>query len=441
MGATQSTPPTPPPSNAPSTSTPPNAPAVEDLTSKCPMKPGSVPLWAKSLCPVKDQKSPESTAESGEKKKEERKESLCPVKGGQTSTTFNVYSQPIDPKNNMPVHANNLPSPNQAQPLSEKREKSTIPKGNTLDTWTYPSPQMFWNSINRKNKVGDTTEKDVETVVAIHNNMNETTWKRVVEWEKVILGPSSEPPRLLKFIGRPMDLSPKARIKSWLSHPLPFDRHDWTVQREDGSVVRYVIDYYYDESKAADNEAAPLPSMHDESAVKSIMVDVRPAIDSPVLLAHRVVTMPLARMQKSTDFKPLKFMPSESMKAQVGESQRTWDSIIKNNVRSDTGGELATKMSKSEIDKVAKQMRSIKVDCVKVQKRVDDCTDEMDCARASLGLTMCMAKIACPLQHAAVVKVLEKDEDEEGKVEKALENAVACVAMFDEKVAKGGVNR
>ncbi|GMH59228.1 hypothetical protein TL16_g02783 [Triparma laevis f. inornata] len=199
------------------------------------------------------------------------------------------------------------------------------------------------------------------------------------------------------------------------------------------------------------------------------MVDVRPAIDSPVLLAHRVVTMPLARMQKSTDFKPLKFMPSESMKAQVGESQRydknnsrislltphssllinsnttnnhrTWDSIIKNNVRSDTGGELATKMSKSEIDKVAKQMRSIKVDCVKVQKRVDDCTDEMDCARASLGLTMCMAKIACPLQHAAVVKVLEKDEDEEGKVEKALENAVACVAMFDEKVAKGGVNR
>lgn len=58
---------------------------------------------------MKDQKSPESTAETGEKKKEERKESLCPVKGGQTSTTFNVYSQPIDPKNNMPVHANNLP--------------------------------------------------------------------------------------------------------------------------------------------------------------------------------------------------------------------------------------------------------------------------------------------------------------------------------------------
>ena len=75
-----------------------------------------------------------------------------------------------------------------------------------------------------------------------------------------------------------MDLSPKARFKSWLSHPLPFDRHDWTVQRGDGGVVRYVIDYYYDESKAADNPAAPLPSMHDESAVKSIMVDVRPAI-------------------------------------------------------------------------------------------------------------------------------------------------------------------
>lgn len=151
--------------------------------------------------------------------------------------------------------------------------------------------------------------------------------------------------------------------------------------------------------------------------------------------------MPLARMQKTTEFEPLKFMPSESLKAQVGESQKTWESIISNSVRSDTGGDLPDgTMSKSEIDKIAKQMRSIKVDCVKAQKRVDDCKDEMDCARASLALTMCMAKIACPLQHAAVVQVLEKDDEEDGKVEKALENAVACVAMFDEKVARNKIN-
>lgn len=44
---------------------------------------------------------------------------------------------------------------------------------------------MFWNSINRKQKVDTTTEKDIPAVVAIHNNMNETTWRKVMEWEEV----------------------------------------------------------------------------------------------------------------------------------------------------------------------------------------------------------------------------------------------------------------
>jgi cytochrome c heme-lyase len=57
--------------------------------------------------------------------------------------------------------------------------RSAIPKGGTEGTWTYPSPQMFWNALVRKQKVDGASEEDMETVVAIHNNMNENTWKQV----------------------------------------------------------------------------------------------------------------------------------------------------------------------------------------------------------------------------------------------------------------------
>jgi hypothetical protein len=40
--------------------------------------------------------------------------------------------------------------------------------------------------------------------------------------------------------------SPLARMKSWCGKQLPFDRHDWWVDRC-GEEVRYVIDFYYNE--------------------------------------------------------------------------------------------------------------------------------------------------------------------------------------------------
>ena len=55
---------------------------------------------------------------------------------------------------------------------------------------------MFWNSLARKGKLGDTKEEDMETVVAIHNNMNEGTWAKVLEWEEVI---GEGTPKLVRF--------------------------------------------------------------------------------------------------------------------------------------------------------------------------------------------------------------------------------------------------
>ncbi|CAB5358444.1 unnamed protein product [Rhizophagus irregularis] len=86
-------------------------------------------------------------------------------------------------------------------------------------------------------------------------------------------------PKLLRFRGRPQELSPKARILQWASKifpslgtPPPFDRHDWTIDRC-GREVRYVIDYY----------SAP-----DEGDNPVFYLDVRPALDSIDSVVDRI---------------------------------------------------------------------------------------------------------------------------------------------------------
>ena len=48
-----------------------------------------------------------------------------------------------------------------------------------------------------------------------------------------------------------------ARLMSWIGGPLPFDRHDWFVDRC-GDEVRYVIDFYFDDDKAGSPEVGDL---------------------------------------------------------------------------------------------------------------------------------------------------------------------------------------
>lgn len=112
-----------------------------------------------SACPVSSRAS--ATAD-----KSSTSTSGCPVKKEDQGKAakylnphkYNVYSQRIDdkeatavgagktmdPSNNMPANPNQLPAPGQRQPLSTDRVQSTIPKGGDQNTWTYPSPQMFW---------------------------------------------------------------------------------------------------------------------------------------------------------------------------------------------------------------------------------------------------------------------------------------------------------
>ena len=190
---------------------------------------------------------------------------------------FDVYSRRVDvvegerggrSANNIPGNLSSaLPSPGQMKPLSTHRESSGIAKGGSaMGTWTYPSPQMFYNALVRKGKAGDVSESDMDTVVATHNRMNERTWEAVKLWEMLHCEECRSGPRLLRFEGKPDELSGRAMLRMLGGAPRPFDRHDWYVDRC-GEQVRYVIDFYFDERNAGDPE-------------RQFWMDVRPAPDS-----------------------------------------------------------------------------------------------------------------------------------------------------------------
>ena len=335
----------------------------------------------------------------------ERTESACPVKGGSKGTEYNVYSQPIDPTNNMPQVANQMPAPNQSQSLSTHRVSSTIPKGNAATTWTYPSPQMFYNALARKGKLGDTQESDMESVVALHNRMNESTWQQVVQWESLI---GDATPKLLKFQGRPSDLSPKATLKHWLlGHPLPFDRHDWTILRADGTTMRYVIDYYYQDAS------------HNQ-----LLTDVRPALDGLSALWGRAITMPWALWNQSTNFEPLPLRPSASLQAEVQDSMQVWNQI-QAAVRGEGPVEEAS-LTREEAQQLVQDFDSAIQACRSAQKRLDRASEE-DLPKASMDLTLCLGQRLCTVQHDALKQALGANDD--AKIGVALESISNCVGL------------
>lgn len=444
--------------------------------------------------------------------------SKCPVKaesraswnilrrgksGEKQQQQYDVYSRPLpmDPTNNMPIPnvqttaRNNLPSSQQQNTLPTERVKSSIPKGGTNETWVYPSPQMFYNALARKGKLsmedeggntdasgggGDDNkqpagiEEDMESVVAIHNCMNEGTWSRILQWEKVLNPTTIDDkeeggvmPKLLKFCGRPTDLSPKAYIKHYLfSHPLPFDRHDWTVTRSnptDGSEteVRYVIDYYHDEVMASEEAGSGMPNMDDgigeNGRIKSLLVDVRPAADSVSDIWGRMISMPLARRGcrsilecvlfkghgsgPKSDFEPLPLKPNETLIQSLDESKRVWDNIQRDaaskkgvGAKDGGGGDACTSdsleggaeesqaksaptnensstndanISKADATKMAETFSKILSQCKDSKAALQSCSSEEECNKAFMGMTVCAGQYMCPLQHKSFLEALE----------------------------------
>ena len=67
-------------------------------------------------------------------------------------------------------------------------------------------------------------------------------WQEVLKWEALHAEECTNP-KLKSFGGKATDYSPRARFRQLMGYQLPFDRHDWIVDRA-GREVRYVIDYY-----------------------------------------------------------------------------------------------------------------------------------------------------------------------------------------------------
>ncbi|XP_034416327.1 cytochrome c-type heme lyase isoform X2 [Cyclopterus lumpus] len=156
----------------------------------------------------------------------------CPMKAAEG------MKSDIDPANMMPP-PNQVPAQDQPFALPLAREESNIPRHNTEKKWVYPSEQMFWNAMLRKGwrwREDDLGAQDMTNIIKIHNTNNEQAWQEILKWEALHAG-----------------------------YELPFDRHDWIIDRC-GKEVRYVIDYY-------DGE------INKENYQFSIL-DVRPAYDS-----------------------------------------------------------------------------------------------------------------------------------------------------------------
>ncbi|XP_014676870.1 PREDICTED: cytochrome c-type heme lyase-like [Priapulus caudatus] len=186
--------------------------------------------------------------------------SECPMKQAEEGCD-------IDPSNMMPP-PNQRPAPDQPFMLDLGRQVSSIPRSGADGYWTYPSQQMFWNAMLRKGwrwKEEDLSSTDMAHIIRIHNVNNEIAWQEVLKWEALHARECSNP-KLLKFGGKAKDYSPRARMRHWLGYELPFDRHDWIVDRC-GTRVRYIIDYY-DGGEV------------DSATGQFCLLDVRPAMDS-----------------------------------------------------------------------------------------------------------------------------------------------------------------
>ncbi|KAK5712168.1 Cytochrome c1 heme lyase [Elasticomyces elasticus] len=166
----------------------------------------------------------------------------------------------------------NLSTPEQAALPKASASHGSPPANAQGDTgfdklsgnWIYPLQSQFFAAMRRKGHEAEA--KDMETIIPIHNAVNEKAWAEILEWER----PWSEGcggPKLVSFAGDSKSLTPRARWKGLWGYSRPFDRHDWVVDRC-GKRVEYVIDFYSGKGGRVGDEGL------------NFYLDVRPKLNS-----------------------------------------------------------------------------------------------------------------------------------------------------------------
>lgn len=180
----------------------------------------------------------------------------CPVNhGGQSNSAAPSKPQStlskLNPLNYMFPDLSQAPAPNQTVSLPTSRDESSIPRGTGEGNWEYPSPQQMYNALLRKGYT-DTDATAIESMVAVHNFLNEGAWAEIVEWERRFgkglargwqvsrrgeanapmelrriearegaADGDSEGPTLLRFQGRPKEMTPRAALLQVLGRVYP----------------------------------------------------------------------------------------------------------------------------------------------------------------------------------------------------------------------------
>jgi len=173
--------------------------------------------------------------------------------------------------------------------------------------------------------------------------------------------------------------------------------------------------------------------------------------------------MPYARrIEMSTKFEPLPIFPTSELKQQVGESEKVWENIqmsvqeskkranepakaksmilTKDDIPDDQqevdDDALDIRITDEEARDIAKKFATMLDQCKHAEQLVRNCKDEAECSQYAAALSMCLAKVVCPVQHDSVAEALNANYNENNEketeaynatFEKALENMSVCV--------------
>lgn len=194
-------------------------PAAEAPPAACPVPHGNPPAAAAAAAP-----------------------SSCPVPHNPPDEKPKSLLSQLNPLNYMFPDLTQDRAPNQTHHLPTSREESSIPRSDGDAKWEYPSPQQMYNALLRKG-YHDTDVTAVEDMVAVHNFLNEGAWAEVVGWEKRFAGGLMKgwgackrgeenaeedisaadipEPTLIRFQGRPKEMTPKAAMMQMLGKVYP----------------------------------------------------------------------------------------------------------------------------------------------------------------------------------------------------------------------------
>ncbi|KIX95644.1 uncharacterized protein Z520_08764 [Fonsecaea multimorphosa CBS 102226] len=286
----------------------PQHPSIDSASaSACPVDPKTREIW---LQQAQQMKRPQSPVEATQTRAQTSQPSLpashppLPSRPAATISSQECSSDRISQGPSLETHSPASYQP--AQPLSHGRVVSSIPRAfpqqsaqepshqtptststpansesetgaSAGGNWIYPSEHQFFHAVMRKQTLSSSNPSDlaqsISSIIPIHNAVNEQAWVLIKRWEK---GTSDAcgGPKLLSFQGLGAGAkSPKARWNSLWGYTEPFDRHDWVVQRCDGSKVEYVIDFYQGKASESKN------GKQGNSAL-NFYLDVRPKLNT-----------------------------------------------------------------------------------------------------------------------------------------------------------------